>query len=148
MKITVSMTHCRVLGHMNRIPPLREAMHPGSGLNLTTEEPVSRPEANESQEFITNDRSSENPPQLLGTADDHTITSPPPDEQDPASTAVISPAPSRYMANDAMETPFRQSVSVPRTSGFSGEIAPKRADSFKAAPESDDELCPSRQLET
>ncbi|KAG8404961.1 hypothetical protein J3459_022412 [Metarhizium acridum] len=39
MKITVSMTHCRVLGHMNRIPPLREAMHPGSGLNLTTEEP-------------------------------------------------------------------------------------------------------------
>ncbi|KID84211.1 hypothetical protein MGU_08514 [Metarhizium guizhouense ARSEF 977] len=91
---------------------------------------------------------SENPPQLLGTADDHIITSPPADEQDPARTEVIRPAPSSSVAHDSMETPFRQFISVPRTSGYSDEIAPERADSFEAAPESDDELCPSRQLET
>ncbi|OAQ58054.1 chromo (CHRromatin organization MOdifier) domain-containing protein [Pochonia chlamydosporia 170] len=93
-------------------------------------------------------RTDENPPQLLGTADHHTIASPPADEQDPAQAEPISPAPSRYMANDSMETPVTQFVSVPRTSGFSGKIAPERADSFEAALESDGEFCPSRQLQT
>lgn len=52
------------------------------------------------------------------------------------------------MANNAMETPLRQSVYISRTLSYLDEIAPERADYFEAALESDNELCPSCQLKT
>lgn len=56
MKMMALLIRCRVLDRVNRIRLLRETMRqvmqPGSGMNLIMEQStVSRPEANEFQEF-------------------------------------------------------------------------------------------------
>lgn len=137
------MTHCRVLGHVNLIRILQEATLPGSWQNLTIEEPtVSMSEANEFQELIRfYNWLSEHPPQLLGTTVDRTITSPPADEQDSVQTEVIGPAPSSSIADDSRETLISQSFTVPQIPVCSDETA-------REPTESDDEICPSHQLET
>lgn len=52
-----------------------------------------------------------------------------------------SPAPPSYVANDSVEVPFTQFVSVPQTPGYSDRTALERTDPFEAAIESDDALC-------
>lgn len=72
------------------------------------------------------------------------MTSPPADTVDPVQTDLESPVPSSPVVDDSTVAQLSQFVSVP----YSDEMLPEPTHSVDVAPESEDELDPSHQLET